>query len=139
VFILACSLFIWAGYYAYTHYFKSNPKTLSETDIANASSKGKVIQIYMFHVDWCPHCKNALPEWKLFSDEYDGKQINGYAISCAEINCTDDTSPNINAFIERYNIESYPTIKAVVGDNVVEFDAKVTHRNLEKFVQSMSE
>jgi len=137
--IAVAILFIWASHYAYNHYFKKNPKQLSETDISNANGEGKVIQIYMFHVDWCPHCKNALPEWKLFSDAWDGKQQNGYVISCVEMNCTDDDTPNIKAMLEKYNIESFPTVKAVIGNDVVEFDAKVTNKNLDKFVQSLTQ
>lgn len=131
-------IFIWGANYAYTHYFK-HPKKSEETDIANASSSSKIIQIYMFHVDWCPHCKTALPEWKVFADEWDGKQINGYRISCAEIDCTEDDTPAIRSYLEKYNVDSFPTVKAVTSDNVVDYDAKVTRKNLEKFINSIAQ
>jgi hypothetical protein len=46
--------------------------------------------------------------------------------------------------LEKYNLEYFPTIKGVLPDTVsgkelvVDYDAKVTSGNLEKFVMSLS-
>jgi thiol-disulfide isomerase/thioredoxin len=135
--IVVGGIFTWVAYYVYKNYNKRTEDEI-QNDIANASSNGKIIQIFMFHVDWCPHCKTALPEWKLFAEAWDGKQNNGYVISCTQVDCTEDDSPKIKNYLEQYNVDSFPTVKAVMGDNIIDFDAKVTNRNLEKFLKSVS-
>jgi thiol-disulfide isomerase/thioredoxin len=136
-------LFLIAGYYAYTHFYNNKPEDLKRNDIANSGGKGETITFYMFHVDWCPHCKTALPEWKQVSDEYNDSALNGYHIEMNEVNCTDEDSPQVQAYIEKYGVDSFPTIKAIMrGDEgkdvVIAFDAKATKANLEKFVQAVS-
>ena len=111
--------------------------------------------IYFFHVDWCPHCVKATPEWNVFVEQYNNKIVNGHLVQCYDIDCTDDngdaviqfandeatgispTPIKITELIHKYNIESYPTIKLTIDDTIVEFDAKVSRDNLIKFVNSM--
>ncbi len=136
-------IFLSAGYYAYTHFYNNKPEDQMYNDIANSSGEGESIIVYMFHVDWCPHCKTALPEWKKVKAEYNGRALNGYTIEMSDVNCTDDTSPQVNSYTEKYGVDSYPTIKAITRDQngkevVIAFDAKVTEKNLEKFLQTIS-
>ena len=83
-----------------------------------------------------------MPEWQTFSDNFNGKSLNGYTISCVKENLTDDSKPAVQSLMTKYNIESFPTIKAVKPDGgseiVIEYDARVNYTNLEKFVQSIS-
>jgi len=88
-------------------------------------------------VDWCPHCKKALPDWNQFSAQYDGKEVNGYRIECVDMDCTEETSKVASA-INEYKIDSYPTIKMKKGDEVIEFDSKITKYSLEQFVENMT-
>ena len=141
--IFTILLFSVAGYYAYTYYNKNKPEDRKFKDLSNVAPNGQVITIYMFHVDWCPHCKVALPEWKKFEEEYNQKTLNGYTLEVSEINCTDDKSPQVNSYLEKYNVESFPTIKAIMKDAdnkeiQIDFEAKANYSNLEKFAQSVS-
>lgn len=141
--IIAAAVFIWAAYYAYVNFFKDKPDDMKYKDIANVSPNGETITIYMFHVDWCPHCKVALPEWKRFAEEFNEKMMNGYVLSCQNIDCTDDADPQVNMYMEKYSVDSYPTIKAIMNDEEgkeiqIAFDAKASFENLEKFANAVS-
>ena len=109
-------------------------------DVANIGNSVNIIEIMMFHVDWCPHCKKALPDWQPFCDNYNNKLINGYTIVCNRdgTNCTDDTDPIIKNIIDKYKIESYPTIIMMKDGKRYDFDARVTKSALEQFVDSVT-
>ncbi len=125
------------GYYGYNKYAKPMIKTDETKDVANANRRNKAADIYFFHVDWCPHCHAAADPWKSFSDEYDGREVNGVIVKCHAINCTDET-PEITEYMATYNIESYPTVKMVLGDGtVVEFDAKIEKKSLAEFLNTV--
>ena len=137
---------VFLGIIAYTAYQKQikNQELKKFKDVANSTPNGREIAIYFFFANWCPHCKIAKPEWAAFKDNYHQKIINGSRIECIEIDCSDDSVGSVKAIIEKYEVNSFPTIKATVdaGDgkqNVVEYDAKVKKENLEKFVQSISQ
>ena len=134
-------LFIFASIYGYKKFYLPWVSSKKYSDVANtdptANANGGDVTIYFFSADWCPHCKTALPEWKNFSHNYDGKEINGYEISCINIDCTDDKDAKVNEYIKKYDIQGYPTIKMVKGDKIIDFDAKVTNTALESFVKNM--
>jgi thiol-disulfide isomerase/thioredoxin len=151
-------LFITIARYAYDTYFVRNNKNKKFSNVANANNTSPVMGVYFFHVDWCPHCVKAVPEWNTFMEQYHNKTVNGHLVQCYDIDCTDDngdyviqfdpssedaetgiqpTPIKISELIKKYNIDSYPTIKLTIDDTVVEFDAKVSRDNLVKFVNSM--
>jgi thiol-disulfide isomerase/thioredoxin len=141
--IFVVILLIGAAVYGYyTFYLPSalarNFNDLSNKNpIANGQGGGGDILIYFFSVDWCPHCKTAKPEWQTFSDNYDDAEINGYTIRCMSKDCTDDSDAAVQDMVQKYQIEGYPTIKMVKEGKTIDFDAKVTNGNLEKFVTNM--
>jgi thiol-disulfide isomerase/thioredoxin len=144
--LIGLVVFVLVAWGLYTLYVKSAQETNNDlANVSNASPNGKTLVIYMFHVDWCPHCKKALPEWNQFVEEYDKKIIGGYTVECKDVDCTDNKSPTIKALLDEYKVEQFPTIKGVVpggpdGKNtVVDFDAKVKKSNLEQFVISISQ
>ena len=134
-------LFSVTGYYGYKYYFKEDIPTRENPteDVANANNRnsgGEVVEVLLFHVDWCPHCKRAMPEWSSFKQQYDGKKMGGYEVKCVDVDCTDETSEVTN-YINKYDIDSYPTVKMQKGDQKISFDASVTSENLESFVEMM--
>jgi len=129
-------IFAYAGYYAYnTFYLKKSGNKFS--DVANANRRQKEVMIYFFHVDWCPHCKNALPEWNAFKSQYDEKEVNGYVLKCVDTDCTSETG-EVTRVIKTYNIDSYPTVKMVKDGKTIDFDSKITKTSLEKFATVMT-
>ena len=67
---------------------------------------------------------------------YDGKEKGQYVIKCLDYNCTDENA-DVTKVINKYNIESYPTIKMLKDGQVIEFDSKITEYTLEQFVNTI--
>lgn len=150
-------LFLGVARYTYEYYIVNKLQNKDKANIANAPDRKPVISIFFFHVDWCPHCIKAKPEWNSFKQQYQDKVINGYTVKTYDIDCTDDngdevlvytdengtqgstkpTSMKTAELIKKYKIESYPTIKVSKDNNTIEFDAKVTADNLSKLVNSV--
>jgi thiol-disulfide isomerase/thioredoxin len=105
-------------------------------NVSNENRRNKEANIYFFHVDWCPHCKTALPEWKSFMNQYNGVEINGYVIKCIDIDCTTETS-DVKSAMNKFNISSYPTVKLIKDENIIDFDSKITKTSLSSFVNTM--
>jgi thiol-disulfide isomerase/thioredoxin len=123
-----------AANYAYNKYFKTSVNKFK--DVANANRTNKEATILFFNVDWCPHCKTALPEWNTFKSKNNETEINGYLIKCVDMNCTDETS-DVTRAINEYKIESYPTVKMLRDGQIIEFDSKISNSALESFVTTM--
>jgi thiol-disulfide isomerase/thioredoxin len=94
-------------------------------------------EMTMFHVDWCPHCKNSLPTYDEFASKYNGKVINGYKLKVVKLNCTDDEDPQIKSALDKYNIEGYPTITLSKNGELISFDAQPEMETLEQFVNEV--
>jgi thiol-disulfide isomerase/thioredoxin len=135
---IAIIIFALASYYGYHKFAKSILKTDETKDVANANRRNKVADLYFFHVDWCPHCRTAMPVWNSFADDYNGREINGVTVKCHTINCTDEDDPKVTDKVNMYDIQSYPTVKLVLGDGtVVEFDAKIERESLSDFLDTV--
>lgn len=131
-------VFLVAARYAFKRFYLQNVKNSDNKfkNVANSNNRNVEVPVYFFHVDWCPHCKHALPEWNNFKKDYDGKEINGYIVKCVTTNCTEETS-EITKIINDFHIDSYPTVKMVKDGQKIEFDSKITHNTLEQFVNTM--
>lgn len=128
-------IFSLAGYYAYNAFYVKKEKNPFK-DVANVNRGNREADVFFFHVDWCPHCKKAIPEWNKFKSEMDGKEINGYKLKCVDMDCTTETS-DITRAINEYKIEGYPTIKLLKDGQVIEFDSKITTTSLTSFANTM--
>jgi thiol-disulfide isomerase/thioredoxin len=136
--VILIVIFLLAATYVYNTYYKKEMTKMDNKfgDVANANKRSHEVIIYFFNVDWCPHCKTAKPEWEKFSKLYNGKEKGEYIIKCVDYNCTDENA-EVTKIINKYNIESYPTIKMLKDNQVIEFDSKITEYTLEQFVNTM--
>lgn len=128
------AVFVIAGYFLYSNYANQNSETITD-DIYEGmdNNNDSEAELMLFHVDWCPHCKTALPEWEKLKQDYANKKVNGHKIIFLEYNCTEESEETTKK-METYKIEGFPTIKLKVEGRVIEFDAKVTKANLEQFL-----
>ena len=133
--VIILGIFAWAAYYAYMRWGKPKDTKL-HTEIHQAVGD-KDVTIYLFHVDWCTHCKKAKPHWDSFKNQYNGRVINGSKITCVDINCTDTDSPEITQAINKFSITAYPTVKMMKDNQFYEFDAKIDEKNLAEFVNQV--
>ena len=125
--------------YVWTNYGLINNKNEFK-DVANANKNVNRIDIYYFYADWCPHCKNARPEWDKFKQEYgNGKRVGSALVYCKEMDCSDSTQAD--TYKTEYGVESYPTIKVYMDkdfSNPIEYDAKITNERLIMMMNEIS-
>jgi len=148
-------IFTALAYFSYYQYYLPYLENKKLSDMANANGRKKIVNIFFFFVDWCPHCKTAKPEWNNFKVQFNNTEKNGYLIKCYDINCTEDngtieiadipadasgsiqtTPTKISDLIRKYNIEAYPTIKMTKDGSTIEYDAKITYDHLDEFIKS---
>lgn len=131
--VFAIVLFIGLSYYVYTTYVapKLNPEYVPNNELVEKEEESAEAEIYLFHTQWCPHCKKAMPIWEQVKEEYNGKQVNGTTLYFREVDCDEDEET-----ADKFNVEGYPTIKLVKGGQVIEYDAKVQHETLVEFINT---
>jgi hypothetical protein len=133
-------IFLLISVYAYYSYVKPSLSKTPSSNIANTVHRSNNnLDIYFFHVDWCPHCITALPEWKKFSDNINGTVVNGYTIICHDIDCTNDSDPTIAQLIKNNNIQGYPTVNITFDDGTqINFDSSISSKSLATFVTTVT-
>lgn len=92
----------------------------------------KVAQLFLFKVDWCPHCKQAKPIFDEVEKEQKGKPINGYTVTFTTVDC--EAEPDM---ADKFKIEGYPTIKLVKDGQVIEYDAKPDKEKITEFLNTV--
>tara|TARA_B110000091_G_C13799873_1_gene469689 strand:+ start:1927 stop:2397 length:471 start_codon:yes stop_codon:yes gene_type:complete len=130
--IFVTIIFVTAAFFAYKWYIKSTIENLGTSDVANNNRRVSEAELLFFSADWCPHCKNAKPEWDSFKKEYDGKEMGFYKINCQSVDCTDGE----NELIQKYSIDGYPTVIMIKDNERVNFDAGITESSLKSFIES---
>lgn len=114
----------------YTKYKKK--RIVPQYSANGANGKVKTCEMIYFYTTWCPYCKKAQPEWTAFRNEWEGVPCKGYYITFTEVDCDVDEST-----AKKYNVKSYPTIILKCEGEVVEYDARPTKEDLNKFVDSV--
>jgi hypothetical protein len=128
-------LFILVSVFAYKKYAQDKMEKKPYDDIANANRKrkGQQAQILFFSTSWCPYCKKAEPEWEKFTQ----KMKKDNAVVCNRIDCSDGDNPETITYIQKYDIQHYPTVKMLYKGDVIDFDSKITEETLTKFVNTI--
>lgn len=92
-----------------------------------------VAQLYLFKVDWCPHCKTAKPVFDEVETELNGRQINDkYTVVFKTVDC--EGEPDM---ADKFKIEGFPTIKLVKDGQVIEYDAKPDKEKIKEFLETV--
>jgi thioredoxin-related protein len=133
--IIAC-LLIFSAIIAYVFPIKSFFNKRNNNENNEFKPVKDELHLNMFHVDWCPHCKNALPKWNNTKNKFKDELVNGYSVKFTDINCTSEDT-NVTELINKYGIDSFPTIIMLKKNgDVAEFDAAVTEHTLTEFIQA---
>ena len=93
--------------------------------------------MYMFSVDWCPHCKAAKPKFKQAAKSK-GCEVKDDIIRCNgsvnfEIINGESTDPEIQNLIGKFDIEGYPTFALVNGETEY-YDGERTSDGIEAWL-----
>ena len=130
--ILLLIAIVMVGVWVYFYRGSSSTKQIegfSDTD------DGTSYRLLMFYADWCPHCRAAKPEWEKTKSEVNG-EVNGKPVKFVEFDCT-TPSPDVEAIMDKYKVESYPTILLVApGGTITSFENKPTKDALVNFLNS---
>ena len=131
--LIATTVFVYKRYVApkVAGAYAPNKEYIKEKDEEDGD---KTVEIYFFYVDWCPHCKNAKPEWAAFKEQIGTGSVNGHKISFIEVDCEKE-----KGMAAQWGVKGYPTIKAKLGDGkVVDYDAKPSTSVLSQFLDSIT-
>ena len=126
------AIFICAAIYVWRTYVVSrvspsyvpNKEFIEEREVTSSEA-----DLYFFYTVWCPHCSKAKPEWTKFKEAIGNNKIKGINVNFIEIDCDQDT-----VTADKFNVDSYPTIKLVHNDRVIEYDAKPDVETLRQFL-----
>jgi thiol-disulfide isomerase/thioredoxin len=136
IILILSIIFLVAAIYTYRNYVspKINPKYVANSEYLpeDGEMKGsEVADLYFFYTEWCPHCKKSMPIWQSLKSDLDNKEFKGVTLNFIEVDCDKDT-----ALAEKFNVQGYPTIKLVKGNQVIEYDAKPSKDTLMEFLQT---
>ena len=91
--------------------------------------------LYLFYVDWCPHCKSAKPQVAELEKELakNNNKINNTNVVVKQVNC--EGSDEEKALAKENNVRAYPTVVLKNGDNTVEYEKGVSAKGLNEFLE----
>ena len=113
-------------------FFSGAQGTTPAPDGIGATEGDKVAQLFLFKVEWCPHCKTAKPVFDEVEKDLNGRQINGYTVTFKTVDC--EAEPDM---ADKFKIEGYPTIKLVKDGQVIEYDAKPEKDKIMEFLNTV--
>ena len=131
--VFVAALLTGIAFFIYNYYVapRLNPSFVENKELVSASDDITEIDIYYFFTEWCPYCKKARPIWDNLKEQYNEKLFNGKTLNFKEVDCEKNEQ-----MADRFNIEGYPTIKLVKGNQVVDYDAKPDAESLQEFLQT---
>ena len=128
--LIACAYYIYKTYIAPQSDRSPYEGFASGMNLRNESSDPDMVTLYMFSVEWCPHCKHAKPIWDDFVKENSSKMFNGKNVNFVLVDCDKDS-----ALADKYGVSGYPTIKLDKGSEVIEYSSKPSSDTLLAFLQ----
>ena len=131
--VFVAALLTGIAFFIYNYYVapRLNPSFVENKELVSASNDITEVDIYYFFTEWCPYCKKARPIWDNLKEQYNEKLFNGKTLNFKEVDCEKNEQ-----MADRFNIEGYPTIKLVKGNQVVDYDAKPDAESLKEFLQT---
>ena len=107
---------------------KSGKKVQNIQKIVNISNNDTTPKIINFNASWCYWSKKLQPIWDALTDSMKNKDIE-----VLDIKCEQESNEEL---CRRYQIEGFPTIKLIVGNNVIEYDGERSLEGLTSFINN---
>ena len=134
-FLILCAI----AYYAYKNDLMKYYNDIGTSNIPNASSNKGETSIMFFYTNWCPYSKRAETVWDTSSAKYDKEFVNGYKCNFLKYDLTNEDDLKNKKLTKDFKIEGYPTVKIKKGNDIIDFDAKITPTSLEEFIQNVTQ
>ena len=129
-------LFITLMLLLYNNYIKdiiSKKHVLNSEYVNNVSKQDEILLLY-FYTEWCPYCKQSMPEINRFEEHIRGENDSAnYNITLTKIDCDKQTT-----IADKYKIEAYPSIKLIYKNKVYDYDARPNKANLIQFMETFT-
>ena len=120
----------------YNNYIKdiiSKKHVLNSEYVNNVTKQDEILLLY-FYTEWCPYCKQSMPEINRFEEHIRGENDSAnYNITLTKIDCDKQTT-----IADKYKIEAYPSIKLIYKNNVYDYDARPNKANLIQFLETFT-
>ena len=87
--------------------------------------------LYLFYVDWCPHCKKSTKIWNQIKKQYIGEELE---LNFIKVNCEEN-----KGMATKFNITEYPTVILVINDKKYVYDADLNEATLYRFLKAVRE
>ena len=138
--LVIAAIFIAVAFYVYRTNISPNldPEYVANKEFLDKNSEpAGTAELMLFHANWCPLSKKAMPVWQEFRDTYDEKIVNNHRLIFKEVDCSNSEDSAMQAKLDSYKVDGFPTIKMLKGNEVIDFDANPTMDSLEQFVSSV--
>ena len=112
--------------------FFSNAQGVTPAPYGIGATDDKVAQLFLFKVDWCPHCKKAKPVFDEVEKDLNGRPINVYTVTFKTVDC--EAEPDM---ADKFKIDGYPTVKLVKDGQVIEYDANPEKDKIMEFLNTV--
>jgi thiol-disulfide isomerase/thioredoxin len=120
----------------YNNYIKdiiSKKHVLNSEYVNNVTKQDEILLLY-FYTEWCPYCKQSMPEINRFEEHIRGENDSAnYNITLTKIDCDKQTT-----IADKYKIEAYPSIKLIYKNKVYDYDARPNKANLIQFMETFT-
>ena len=137
--LITFCVLLFTAYYIYKNILKKklNPTYVSNNEFSDEdSNESSNIVLKLYHAkDWCPHSREVLEptgNWTILKNEMNNKIVNGKLLEFDEIDCSnigDSKKDDGGLTEETKNIDGYPTIKMVSGDNDIIYNNDISTSN----------
>ena len=102
--------------------------------IEGMTNSNQPITITLFMAHWCPVCKSLEPNWDQIKADYTNRVINNHLIQFNTIDCSDNNT-DTDAICKKYGIKGFPTIKAMINDQVINMNDNATIDTISSFIE----
>jgi len=134
--VLLVLMFITLMLLLYNNYIKdiiSKKHVLNSEYVNNVAKQDEILLLY-FYTEWCPYCKQSMPEINRFEEHIKGENGSAnYNITLTKIDCDKQTT-----IADKYKIEAYPSIKLIYKNKVYDYDARPNKANLIQFLETFT-
>ena len=107
---------------------RNNRRIQNVQKIVNMTNNDSTPKIINFNASWCYWSKKLQPVWDNLTDSMKNKDIEVLDIKCE----LDENKDLCN----RYQIEGFPTIKLIVGNNIIDYEGERSYEGLTKFINT---